>query len=73
MLGAGSARILWQSVLESTRLSLTGPSRDWVWPPGAQLILVGLDWGERPIDLSLDGRVLGVHHEFGIPVHVNSA
>ena len=58
-LGAGVARILRQSLIESCLLTTAGTIAGLVLSPSFQsIILAGLRWGDRPLDLALDGRVL---------------
>ncbi len=59
-LGAGAGPIIRQSFVESCLLALVGGGLGVAvaaW--GGRLILAGLQWGDRSIDLTPDGRVLG--------------
>ena len=58
-LGAGPLRVLRQSMLESCLLALAGGAgallvSQWA----ARLLLAGLHWEKKPIDIAPDGRVL---------------
>lgn len=59
-LGAGAVQILRQSLVESCLLALVGGGLGLALAAsGERLLLAGLQWGNQPIDLTPDGRVLG--------------
>jgi len=64
-LGAGKARVLRQTLIESCLLALGGGAAGVLVSSWAdRLLLIALQWKNRPIDLSPDWRVLG----FGLAI-----